>query len=628
MQTTAGAEYHGNNNCSFTVWAPIAKQVKLRLVGPGKKRTIAMERDDLGYWDKTVEGVAAGTRYYYQLDNLPPKPDPASHFQPKGVHGPSEVLDHTFGWRDKKWQGIPLEKMLIYELHVGAFTKEGTFDGIIKRLKDLHELGVSALEIMPISQFPGERNWGYDGVYPYAVQNSYGGPTGFKKLVNACHQSGLAVILDVVYNHLGPEGNYLREFGPYFTSKYKTPWGEAINFDGPDSDQVREFFIQNAIYWFREYHIDSLRLDALHAIYDASAKHVIQELTERVEKFSRDHSRKFYLIGESDLNDAKLIRPRAQKGYGLDAQWNDDFHHSLHTLLTKEQTGYYQDFGRIGDLAKAFKEGFVYSGAYSKYRKRRHGNNSKNRSAEQFVVCIQNHDQIGNRMLGERLSQLVGFEALKLAAGTVILSPYVPLLFMGEEYAEESPFQYFVSHTDRKLIKAVQNGRKNEFKSFGWKSECPDPQAISTFKTSKLKWQKRDRGRHKIMLDFYKTVIALRKSIPGFVDKKNISVRYPPDRQILHWHRKFGRRQLQCLMNFSNKEQKLRIYAPAKEWTKILDSSDVKWAGPGSKLPATIGKKKQVTLPPLSLALFEERRGPKKAKAPRKRIYAHSHSHV
>ncbi len=635
MQTTAGAEYHGNNSCSFTVWAPIAKQVKLRLVGPGKKRTVAMERDDLGYWDKTVGGVAAGTRYYYQLDNLPPRPDPASHFQPKGVHGPSEVIDHTFSWRDKKWKGIPLEKMLIYELHVGAFTKEGTFGGVIKRLKVLCELGVNALEIMPVSQFPGERNWGYDGVYPYAVQNSYGGPTGFKKLVNACHQSGLAVILDVVYNHLGPEGNYLREFGPYFTSKYKTPWGEAINFDGPDSDQVREFFFQNALYWFREYHIDGLRLDALHAIYDASAKHFIEELSERVGQFSKDLGRKRYLIGESDLNDAKLIRQRAQKGYGLDAQWNDDFHHSLHTLLTKEKTGYYQDFGGMEDLTKTFKEGFVYSWTYSKYRKRRHGSSSKNRPASQFVVCIQNHDQIGNRMLGERISQLVGLEALKLAAGTVILSPYVPLLFMGEEYAEESPFQYFVSHTDRELIRAVQMGRKREFESFKWQGDCPAPQAAETFKKSKLKWQERNKGRHKIILNYYKRLIELRKSIPKFVDNTNISVRCLLEQQILHWHRVFGNRQIQCLMNFSDKEQKLQIYATTGGWSKILDSSDVKWKGPGSKLPSVVRGKREIVLAPLSLVLFEAKRERGKRKSPakvissrRRNVYARSHSHV
>jgi len=632
-----GAKYLGNNKCSFTVWAPEAGNIRLQLVGPGKKRIVTLSRSDLGYWGKTVEGITTGTRYYYGLNNSLRRPDPASHFQPEGVHGPSEVINHSFPWKDSSWSGIPLERMLIYELHVGTFTQQGTFDAIAKRLKDLCRLGINAIELMPVAQFPGGRNWGYDGVYPYAVQNSYGGPEAFKTLIDKCHKNGLAVILDVVYNHLGPEGNYLRDFGPYFTNKYKTPWGEALNFDGLWSDQVREFFIQNALYWFREYHIDALRLDALHAIFDMSAKHFIEELAERVEEFSKDSGHKYYLIGESDLNDVRLIRPRTKGGYGLDAQWCDDFHHSLHALLTGEQAGYYKDFGKIEELAKSFREGFVYSWTYSKFRKRYHGSSSKGRPARQFVVCIQNHDQVGNRMLGERLSQLVSFEALKLAAGTVILSPYVPLLFMGEEYAEETPFQYFVSHTDNELIKAVRTGRSNEFKSFEWQDDCPDPQAIETFEGSKLTWEKRSRSQHKILLNFYRGMIALRKSIPHFADKANIRVRCFPKKRILLWHRRFANRKIQCVMNFSNAEQKLRIYAPQQGWRKILDSADTKWRGPGSKLPAVVKGKQQVAIAALSLALFEEKGGQRKeraylaqarTKSSRKKVYAHTNSHV
>lgn len=614
MQMIPGVKYFGNNTCSFSLWAPHAKNVQIQFVGPGRKQNISMDRNDLGFWYREVENIAPGSQYFYKLDNLVRRPDPASHFQPKGVHGPSAVVDHNFAWKEKGFSGIPLEKMIIYELHTGTFTEEGTFDGIIKRLKELKYLGVNSLEIMPVAQFPGERNWGYDGVYPYAVQNSYGGPENLKKLINACHQNGLSVILDVVYNHLGPEGNYFRDFGPYFTDKYKTPWGQPFNFDGPYSDQVRNFFFENALFWFREYHIDALRLDALHAILDTSAKHFIEELAERVEDFSSKSGRKHYLIGESDLNDVRLIKPRSRGGYGLDAQWSDDFHHSLHTLMTGEQNGYYKDFGRIEDIAKAYKEGFVYSWNYSKFRKRYHGSCSKQLPGNRFVVCIQNHDQIGNRMLGERLSQLVGFEALKLAAGAVILSPYIPMLFMGEEYGEDCSFQYFISHTDQDLIKAVRKGRAGEFKSFQWQASCPDPYSFKTFRTSKINWEKRSKDQHGILLNFYRELIALRKKFPDFTNKK-ITVHALSEKRILLWHRSISNCQIQCVMNFSNTEQKLRIYAPQKVWTKILDSADKKWKGPGSHLTTTIMKKQLVTISPLSIALFEQKEVIKKNNA-------------
>jgi maltooligosyltrehalose trehalohydrolase len=624
MRMIPGAKYKKNNNCSFTVWAPKAKSVKLLLTTLGKRRTVALEKIDGGYWYIEIEDVTPDSLYFYRLEDLIRRPDPASYFQPEGVHGPSAVIDHQFPWKDIDWPGIPLEKMIIYELHVGAFSKKGTFEGIIKRLNDLSHLGVNAIELMPVAQFSGERNWGYDGVFPYAVQNSYGGVKGLKKLINACHQKGLAVILDVVYNHLGPEGNHLHDFGPYFTDKYQTPWGQALNFDGPYSDQVRDFFFENALYWFREYHIDALRLDALHAVFDDSAKHFLEELSERVEQFSKDSGHQRYLIGESDLNDIMLIKQRAKGGYGLDAQWCDDFHHSLHALLTKERNGYYQDFGKIDDLAKALKEGFVYSWNYSKFRKRHHGSNSKHLPARKFVVCIQNHDQTGNRMLGKRLSGMVSFEALKLAAGAVILSPYIPLLFMGQEYAEESPFQFFVSYTDQELIKAVRKGRAAEFDFFQWKGKCPDPQSIRTFKNSNLNWEKRNEGKHRILLNFYRKLINFRKTIPNFVDKKSFMVRALNDKQILLWHRRFGNMQIQCLMNFSDSEQKMRMYAPHIGWTKILDSADKKWKGPGSKLPQLAGGKQQVSMSPLSVAIFEKKESSGKQKISLKKSKAKS----
>ncbi|MBD3290350.1 malto-oligosyltrehalose trehalohydrolase, partial [candidate division KSB1 bacterium] len=464
-----GAHYNDNKTCEFTVWAPLPEKVELKLKKT-TERTIRMSRDRRGYWHATVKDISVHTNYTYLLNGETERPDPASFWQPHGVHQASQVVNHKkFRWTDKEWSGISLKEMIIYELHVGTFTEKGTFKEIIPRLKRLLELGVNTIEIMPVAQFPGERNWGYDGVYPFAVQNSYGDPDSLKKLVNECHKLGLAVVLDVVYNHLGPEGNYLRDFGPYFTDKYKTPWGEAVNFDDEFSDEVRNYFIENALYWFDNYHIDALRLDAIHAIFDMSAKKFLQELAERVQQFSHDNLRKHYLIAESDLNNSTVISPREMGGYGLDAQWADDFHHSVHTLLTGEEAGYYQDFGETGHLIKALENAVVYTGQYSEYRKRSHGNSYRDQHASQFVVAIQNHDQVGNRMMGERLSHLISFEGLKLAAGVLLLSPYIPLIFMGEEYGESSPFLYFVSHGDPNLIKAVREGRKSEFKSFRWK---------------------------------------------------------------------------------------------------------------------------------------------------------------
>src|SRR5574341_367200 len=474
-----GANYLEDGNCEFVVWAPFLEKVELKMVSPvGAKRAshifIPMEKNKLGYWKAVIHEVLPGTLYSYRLEDEKERTDPASYSQPAGVHEPSQVVDHkAFNWEDECWEGIGISQMIIYELHVGTFTQEGTFEAIIPRLNEIRDVGINAIEIMPVAQFPGERNWGYDGVYLFAVQNSYGGPEGLKRLVSECHKKAIEVILDVVYNHFGPEGSYLWDYGPYFTEKYEIPWGKAINFDGVYSDEVRNFFIENAIYWFKNYHIDALRLDAIHSIIDMSAKPFLQELAERVEEFSKQEKRKFYLTAESALNDARVIKPKESGGYGIDAQWCDDFHHSLHTLLTGEDQGYYIDFGRVEQLVKSLREGFVYTGGYSQYRKRRHGNSSKDIPGEQFVVCSQNHDQIGNRMLGERLSNIIPFEGLKLAAGVVLLSPFVPLLFMGEEYGEEAPFLYFVSHSDPDLIEAVRKGRKQEFTAFNWKGN-PD----------------------------------------------------------------------------------------------------------------------------------------------------------
>jgi maltooligosyltrehalose trehalohydrolase len=602
-----GALYLDKERCQFVVWAPLLKRLSLEMVSP-LERIVPMKKDGRGYWKVILDGVEPGTRYVYRLDEGTGRADPASHFQPEGVHGFSQVVDHrSYPWKDYDWAGIPLSEMIIYELHVGTFTPQGSFEGIIGRLDELCDLGINAIDIMPVAQFPGERNWGYDGVYPFAVQNSYGGPGGLKQLVDACHERNIAVILDVVYNHLGPEGNYLKDFGHYFTSKYHTPWGEAVNFDSAYSDEVRNFFVENALHWFRHYHIDGLRLDAVHSIYDASAKPFLRELSERVEAFSQKSGRKFYLIAESDLNDVRVITPGEQGGYGLDAQWCDDFHHALHALLTGEKEAYYADFGRLGQFAKSQREGYVLSWQYSLYRKRHHGSSSMDRPAHQFIVFSQNHDQIGNRMLGERLPSLVSFEALKLAAGAVLLSPYVPLLFMGEEYAESAPFLYFVSHSDPDLISSVREGRKREFKAFQWEEEPPDPQSPQTFRACRLRWERRKKKEHRVMLAFYQRLIEVRRKIPALyhLEKKNIEIREWNKEKVLltrKWHKKS---QIVIIMNFNQINSNIELTPFQGRWRKIIESSHQKWMGPGPSLPGILENSCQSALRPLSFALYE-----------------------
>jgi maltooligosyltrehalose trehalohydrolase len=601
-----GPQYNRDGKCEFVVWAPFLEKLELEIIAP-TERSVPLEKDPSGYWRGVAPSVLEGTLYRYRLAWDKVRPDPASHYQPHGVHEASQVINHaSFGWEDKYWKGIELSRMIMYELHVGTFTPEGTFDAIIPRLGELKELGVNAIELMPVAQFPGERNWGYDGVYPFAVQASYGGPAGLKRLANECHKHGIAVILDVVYNHLGPEGNYLSEFGPYFTDRYRTPWGRAVNLDGPCSDDVRNFFIENSFHWFENYHIDALRLDAVHAIFDMSAHPFLEELAERVDLLSKSVGRKFYLIAESSLNDSKLIRPREQGGYGLDAQWIDDFHHSVHTLLTGEKVGYYVDFGKIDHLVKSLREGYVLSGEYSAYRKRRHGNSSKDRPASQFVVCTKNHDQIGNRMLSERMSSLVSFEALKLDAAVTILSPFIPLFFMGEEYAEDAPFLYFVSHSDPDLIEAVRKGRKEEFESFDWQGEPPDPQSSETFEESRIHWEKRTEGRHRVMLDFYKRLIRARVEIPALsnLDKNSLDVSGAEDSRVVTLRRWHGNSNVCLFFNFNKEDAKHTSSLPEGKWKKILDSSDEEWDGPGSLLPDSFVTGEEIVLRQHSASLF------------------------
>jgi maltooligosyltrehalose trehalohydrolase len=460
----------------------------------------------------------------------------------------------------------------------------------------LKDLGVTAIELMPLAQFPGERNWGYDGVFPYAVQNSYGGPRALKHLVNAAHAAGLAVVLDVVYNHLGPEGNYLRDFGPYFSGRYKTPWGDALNFDGPDSDEVRRFFIGNALYWTMEFHVDALRLDAIHEIVDSSPRPFLRELALAVRGASRA-----YVIAESDLNDVRVIRP---EGLACDALWSDSLHHALHAMLTGERAGYYQDYGTIGDVATAYTEGFVYSGQYSKFRRRRHGNSARGSRGEQFVVYAQNHDQVGNRAQGDRLTALVDFESLKLAAGAVIFSPFLPLLFMGEEYGEIAPFLYFTSHSDAALVDAVRRGRQEEFAAFSWQGELPDPQDEHSFLRCHLTPEESWKPRQRLLREFYRELIRLRRSTPALANLAMERCRsIPVNDEALLVHRWCDSGEALVLLQFATKSTSLKIACPDGRWSKAIHSADPCWGGAGS-VPAVLTGECEIVLPPRSLALY------------------------
>lgn len=605
-----GANYLGFNQCEFRVWAPHRQQVAVRLL-ERPERTVTLSARPGGYWASVVDDVAPGTLYQLLLDDDLLRPDPASRSQPQGVHGPSQVVDsQAYGWGDSPWRGRSLGEFVLYELHVGTFTPEGTFAAIIPRLPALKELGITALELMPVAQFPGSRNWGYDGAYPFAVQHSYGGPDGLKQLVDACHQQGMAVVLDVVYNHFGPEGNYTADFGPYFTQRYNTPWGAAMNYDDAHSDGVRAFMLDNVRMWIQDFHLDGLRLDAIHAIYDFSAQHILAEMQQVAIPLTEARGYPCYLMAESDLNDRRVIAPPEQGGHGLDAQWSDDFHHALHTLLTGEDGGYYEDFGSPDQLAKALQQGFVYDGVYSRHRRRRHGNDASDLSPQQFVVAAQNHDQVGNRMLGERLSTLVSFEGLKLAAGTVLLSPYIPLLFMGEEYGETAPFLYFIDHGDPDLVAAVREGRRREFAAFHALGEPPDAASPKTFKQCILDWDHRAEGNHGTLWRLYQTLLQWRKQIPalGVSEHRQMVAKCTLDKGIVCWQRWQEDSEVLILANF---QPEVVPYLPVVDgcWHRRLDSASADWLGPGSTTPAILATATECCLQPQSFVLYERGEG-------------------
>jgi maltooligosyltrehalose trehalohydrolase len=508
-----GATLEGGT-AEFRVWAPHARQVTLRLMGG---RNLPMQRAADGVF--SVQAPArAGHRYFYILDDQKPLPDPVSRLLPEGVHGPTAIIDpNAFTWSDQAWRGLDLRDYIIYELHVGTFSPEGTFDGVVQRLDYLKSLGISVIELMPVAAFPGTRNWGYDGVSMYAVQASYGGPEGLKRLVDAAHRAGLAVTLDVVYNHLGNEGNYLRLFGPYFTHHHTTPWGDAINYDDRGCEGVRRHVVENALYWIREYHLDGLRLDATQTIYDDSPRHIVAEIQENVQRLAAELSRRVCVIAETDENDSRYLLPGAQGGFGVDAVWSDDFHHAVHAYLTGEREGYYQDFGRKEQIVRALNDGFVFQGEPFKFwRGNKRGTSSADIPLPAHVLCTQNHDQVGNRACGERLEALVPRGACKLAAALLLLAPETPLLFMGQEYGETAPFQFFTDFGDPVLQKAVRDGRRKEFEHFvAFGGEVPDPQDTETFERSKLTWPmgSGQQNPHKQMLEWYRRLIALRREL-------------------------------------------------------------------------------------------------------------------
>lgn len=553
----------------FRVWAPGASTVELAL----RDQRTPMRREEDGSWT-TRARADDGDAYAFVVDG-DELPDPRSGSQPDGVHARSRVVRHdAYAWQDAGFRAPPLEGAILYELHVGTFTPEGTFDGAVARLDHLVALGVTHVELLPVAAFDGTHGWGYDGVALYAPFAPYGGPEGLKRLIDACHARGLGVVLDVVYNHLGPSGNYLGRFGPYFTERYRTPWGAAVNYDDAGSDAVRRFVIDNAVGWVRDYHVDGLRLDAVHAIFDFSATHVLEELTRAVHAAGAALGKHVAVIAESDLNDPRLLHAPEAGGYGLDAQWSDDVHHALHAALTGERHGYYEDFGPLAELARALERGWAYDGRYSPHRRRRHGRGTSGLDGTRFVVFLQNHDQVGNRATGERLEHLAGAARARIGAALLLTSPFVPLLFQGEEWAASSPFQYFTSHPDEELANAVREGRKREFAAFAWQGEVPDPQDAETLRRSCLDWSELRAEPHAAMLRWYRDLIRLRRSEPDLCDPRleRTRVSFDEDRRWLVVER--GGVAVVC--NLATAEQRVPLPGAGRNVLLASPASDVR----------------------------------------------------
>jgi maltooligosyltrehalose trehalohydrolase len=577
----------------FEIWAPFAKSLSVSVKGVAHRMDGPHQNGWWdGWWRRDVEDATPGADYGFIINDDPAcYPDPRSQWQPNGVHKSSRLYDQAaFVWTDAHFQSIPLAAGIIYEMHIGTFTPEGTFDAAITRLDHLVDLGVTYVELMPVAAFEGQYGWGYDGVALYAVHEPYGGPNGLKRFVNAAHEKGLAVLLDVVYNHFGPSGNYTGKFGPYVVNSHHTPWGGAVNLEDAGSLDVRRFFVDNSLMWLRDYHIDGLRIDAVHAFVDRSAIHFLEQLATEVEWLEASLARRFVLIAESDLNDPRVVTPREAGGFGIDAQWSDDFHHALFTVLCPgEKQGYYEDFGSLAQLAKALTATFVYDGIYSRYRNRVHGRSAGFLSQDRFLGYIQNHDQIGNRAFGDRISHIAGLDRAKIAAALVLLGPFIPLIFQGEEWAASSPFQYFANHQDPELAHAVSEGRKKEFSAFGWDSaSIPDPESPATFQSSKLEWNELLAPAHREMFAWYRELIRLRRANPSLNDPKpgNTCVTFDEHESWIRMHR--GTVTVICNLGASERA------FPVRAKSKILLASP-------AMLENTDGK---VALPPDTIAVL------------------------
>jgi maltooligosyltrehalose trehalohydrolase len=604
-QDTFGATPAGDDRWRFVVWAPYVETVDVAVLDDDRR--VRLERDAAGYHRGAADRLRPGARYRLVLDGDRALADPASRRQPEGVHGPSALDDPgAFAWSDPGWGGRTIDDYVLYEVHIGAFTAEGTFDAAIERLDDVASLGATAVELMPASPFPGERNWGYDGVFPYGVHESYGGPDGLRRFVDACHARGLAVVLDVVHNHQGPEGNVFAAFGPYFTNRYPNPWGDAVNVDGPGSDDVRRFLLGSVRMWLRDFHFDGLRLDAIPTIVDTSAVPFLAELTAEADAVSAETGRALVVIAESDANDRRVVTPRDRDGLGMDAQWVDDLHRSLHAFLTGERFGYDADFGSLGDVAATLRRGWALDGRPSVAHGRRWGSSPVGLPGHAFIAFTQNHDQVGNRPNGERLSDLVDLETYKLAAATALLSPFVPLLFMGEEYGELAPFPFFTDFSDPAVERMVRDGRRSELAAWGFAEDPCEPQALETFLAATLDHRLRQKEPHRRLLALYTELLRARRDVPALrrLDPSAAQVELHGETIV---HRRLAA-EGDALVVLAFGDDPIDLAPPAGRWLLRLDTADERYAGPGSRALAVAARPDPIAMGRRSATLWVQER--------------------
>lgn len=602
-----GPHFLQNGKCKFTVWAPSVADIALHIIYPENK-VIPLRKTGNGYWECKLEAINSNYLYYYRINNSIERPDPASKFQPNGVSGPSRVLAHRdFRWKDKNWHIFDFKKLVIYELHIGTFSSEGTYSGVISKLDYLVDLGVNCIELMPIAQFSGSYNWGYDGAFPFAPHNSYGEPSELKKMVQSCHLKGIAVILDVVYNHLGPEGGCLDIYGPYFSNMNKTPWGKSFNFTENYSEDVKNYFYENALSWLQDYHFDGLRIDAVDYMYEYGAAPFLYELNRKVKKLSKLLGKKKYLIAESDINSHNIVASLNKGGSGFKAKWNNEYHHFNYAILTGERDKYCARYNKMENLVSFLKEGLIYHNCKTGSQKKRKSFASY--KPQQIIIYLQNHDLIGNRPNGERLSSLMGIEALKLTSGLMFILPHIPMLFMGEEYAEDVPFLFFADYQNETLLAEIENNRGKEFAKAGWTGIQISSSIQQAFINSKLKWFSEEDKNNSKIFNYYKYLILLKKTHPVLKQHKNIHtyVSCKSTSRILIYKRWWKEKQIVAIMNYSKNPAVICVQLEKGGWSKILDSTDICWAGNGTEIPEAIcNAKSQLKLKALSIVIFEK----------------------